>query len=278
MGAISPKLVKELREMTGAGLKDCKAALEEGEGNIDKAIEVIRKKGLAKAAKKAGRATKEGEIRCVTTDKATIFAEIVCETDFAAKNQKFIDFVDGVLERIAAGDYAEGDITEAVQDAEKDNVGAIVGTIGENIQITRVVRWETAGNVYNYIHDGGGVKIAALVDVEGVDDAEFGKLLAMHITASAPQYISPEDVPAELVEKERDIAASTPDMANKPENIIGKIVDGRINKWYTEICLLKQNWIHDDKISVEKAKPGIKINRFVRWQVGEISPEPTEED
>ncbi len=269
MANITAQMVKDLRERTGAGLVDCKKALTEADADVEKAVEVIRKMGLAKLDKKSHRATNEGHIQTIIRDDVAVMAEILCETDFVAKNAKFTDYVKALIERAADGDYPEGDISAAVKEAESDALGELIASCGENIQVRRIVRWTPKAKVHSYIHDGGGSKIGVMVEIDGEHDDEYGKYMAMHITAANPDYIAPEDVPEEVVNKEKEIAAAQPDMANKPENIIEKILIGRINKWYTQVCLTKQTWVHDDKTPVEKVNPNAKVLRFLRWQVGE---------
>ena len=267
--AITPALIKELNQKTGAGLMDCKKALSETDGDVQEAIQVIRKMGLATADKKAGRATREGHVNAVVTDSVAVLAEILCETDFVSSTDNFKDFVSGVTERAAGGDFPEGDIAEAIKEAEQDNIGDLIASVDENIQIRRVVRWNPKGKAFSYIHDGGGVKFGVLVDIEGDIDDEFGKLMAMHIAAASPEYVSADEVPEADIAREKEVALASPDLEGKPDEIKEKIVGGKINKWLSEVCLVKQKWAHDEKISVEKANPKATVARFVRWQVGE---------
>ena len=269
MVAITAQMVKELREKTGAGLVDCKKALTEVDGEVSKAIDVIRKMGLAKLDKKSHRTTNQGHVTAIVKDDVAILAEILCETDFVAKNAKFTDYVAAVSGRAADGDYPEGDIAEQVKAAESDALGELIASCGENIQVRRIVRWKPNGTVHSYIHDGGGSKIGVIVEVEGDHDEEYGKFMAMHIAASSPDYICPDDIPEDVVTKEKEIAAAQPDMAGKPADIIEKILIGRIRKWQDQVCLTRQTWVHDDKTQVEKVNPNAKVLRYLRWQVGE---------
>lgn len=272
MAQITGAMVKALRERTGAGMMDCKRALDEAEGDLDKGIEAIRKMGLAKQDKKAHRSTKEGLVQTEVNGNVAALAEVLCETDFVAKNQKFVDYFNGILTDAASGDYAEGDITEAVKaNHGGDALGELSASVGENIQITRVARWELSGQVFSYIHDGGGTKLGVMVEIEGDVDETFGKEVAMHICASAPAYISPEDVPAEIIEKEKEIAAAQPALAGKPPEMLEKILIGKINKFYQDVCLTNQTWIHDDKTKVKDVNKSAKVTRFLRWQVGETA-------
>ena len=271
MAQITGVMVKELRERTGAGMMDCKRALDEAEGDVEKGIEIIRKMGLAKAAKKSSRSTKEGVVRAVITDTVAVLAEVLCETDFVSSNANFVSYVDGVVNEAVEGNYSEGDICEAIKETQKDSLGELTASVGENIQIARVIRWQPAGKVFSYVHDGGGTKIGVMVEIDGDVGETYGKEVAMHICASNPTYICPDDVPAEVVAKEKEIAAAQPDLANKPAEILEKILIGKINKFYQDSCLTDQMWIHDDKTKVKDVDKSAKVTRFLRWQVGEIA-------
>ena len=266
MAEITAALVRELREKTGAGMMDCKKSLVESDGDIQEAIDQLRKSGAVKAAKKAGRSTNEGRITTLLNDNTAVLVEVLCETDFVAKNEVFGEFCDN-LAAVAAGLDGEGCKTDAIKDQVK--LPDLINQIGENIQISRVMRWEAQGKCESYIHAGG--KIAVLVDVDGEADEEYLKNLCMHVAAYNPQYISPDDVPAEAVAKEKEIAAATPELADKPEDMLEKILIGKIQKWYKDICLTRQAWVRDDKLAVEKVNPKAKICRFARWQVGEVA-------
>jgi elongation factor Ts len=265
MSNISAGMVKELREKTGAGMMDCKKALVESKGDFDGAVDYLRKSGIAKAEKKSSRAVKEGKIISIVEHGKGVLVEVLCETDFVAKNEKFGNFIQEVAGRVfAAG--GNGDVSEAVQESEKDTLTSMVATIGENMQIRRSVCWENAnGAIASYLHMGG--RIGVLVDVEGEDDQEFLNDLCMHIAAFKPDFVDSDSIPAEAIAKEKEIAAAQ--MANKPADIIEKIVGGKINKWYSEVCLVNQPWIKDDKTSIAKLKPNAKIKRFIRWEIGE---------
>lgn len=267
MAEITAAMVKELREKTGAGMMDCKKALTAAEGDMEGAIEHLRKTGIAKQEKKSGRATTEGKVATYINDGIAAQVEVLCETDFAAKNDKFVSYCDGLAERVATECTAVGDLSESVAEGEKDRIGELVTNIGENIQVRRVLRWDLEGQAGSYLHMGG--KIGVLVDVKGDADEDYLNNLCMHIAAFNPRYVRPDDVPAESVEKEKEIAAAQPDLANKPANILDKILIGKINKWYKDVCLTEQPWVRDDKISVQKANPKAEIVRFARWEVGE---------
>lgn len=264
MATISAKIVKELRDKTDAGMMDCKKALVEADGDMDKAVDILRKSGIAKAEKKSGRAVKEGKIISHIADGVGVLIEALCETDFVATNEKFIEYVTEVASKTAALSV-DGDVSEEVAASENAALTKLIATIGENMQLRRSIRWATAGKCASYLHMGG--RIGVLVDVEGDVDEETLTSLCMHIAAFKPQYVSSDEIPAALLEKEQEIARSQ--MEGKPENIIDKIIMGKINKWYKEICLNNQPWIRDDKMSVTKANPGMTIKRFIRWEIGE---------
>lgn len=261
---ITADQVKVLRDKTGAGMMDCKKALVESNGDMEQAIDELRKSGIAKAEKKSGRATNEGKIITAITDGKGAAVEVLCETDFVATNQKFIDFITDVVNRTLDID-GDGDISEQVQARENENLVAMVATIGENIQIRRAVKWNTSGKIASYLHMGG--RIGVMLDVDGEKDEAFLNETCMHIAAFKPPFISPENISAEMIAKEKEIAAAQ--VVGKPANIVDKIVDGKINKWYSEVCLVKQPWIKDDKSCLEKLRPGMKVKRFLRWEVGE---------
>lgn len=265
MPDITAKMVKELRDMTDAGMMDCKKALIETGGDMDAAVEHLRKAGIAKAAKKAGRTATEGRVAACIKDGIGVLVEVLCETDFVARNEVFNEYAQGLAARIADDYSGDRDLGEEVSAAEKDNVGELVGKIGENIQLRRAQRWESDGTLAYYLHMGG--KIGVMADIGGDVTDEMANDICMHIAAFNPHYVSPDQVPESIVEKEREIAEAQ--VTGKPDNIIDKIVDGKIRKWYTEVCLTEQPWLRDDKTTLSKLAPNVEIRRFVRWQVGE---------
>ena len=264
MSEISANIVKELREKTGAGMMDCKKALVAADGDMEKAIENLRKAGITKAEKKASRATKEGRIIAVVSGNQAAMVEVLCETDFVAVNEKFNNFI-GTIVRNTVKLPGNGDITAAVQTAEKAELTGMIATIGENMQIRRAVKWETAGKIAYYLHMGG--RIGVMVDVEGVIEEEVLADLCKHIAAFRPVYIGPDDVPAEAIAKEKEIAAAQ--VVGKPAQIVDKIVMGKIGKWYSDVCATRQPWIRDDKTCFEKVAPKAVVKRFVRWEITE---------
>jgi len=265
MAAISASMVKELRDRTGVGMMDCRKALETAGGDMELAIEHLRKAGIAKAATKAGRTAKEGRLVNLIRDGSGVLAEILCETDFVAKTNEFQGFAAAVAEKALTGSDADGDISAPFGDSIRDTLNALIGKIGENMQVRRVLRWKAAGQLGAYLHLGG--KIGVMVEVEGTAEKALIADICMHIAAFSPRYIVPADVPADVMAKEKEIAAAQ--VQGKPANIVDKIVLGKINKWYTEVCLTQQPWIRDDKTCLAKVAPQVTVKRFVRWQVGE---------
>ena len=277
---VTAAMVKELREITSAGMLDCQKALKETDGNMEKAIEFLREKGLATAAKKAGRIAAEGIVKAYLTDdkKVGVLLEVNSETDFVAKNEEFQTFVSNVAKLIADEDPAD---VEALKELKYENetVGsaftALIAKIGENMNLRRFVR--IAGNVCSYTHGGG--RIGVLVETEGALDTdekyEAARDVAMQIAAINPLYLTKEVVPAADVAKEKEIIIAQikedPKNANKPEQIIEKMVEGKINKFYETNCLLQQEFVKDSELKVEKylASKGVKLTNFVRFEKGE---------
>jgi len=274
--AITAALVKELRERTGAGMMECKKALVDTEGDIEAAIEAMRKSGQAKAAKKAGRTAAEGVVVIKIDDegKRGVVVEVNCETDFVAKDANFAAFADTIAHRaletavadvVALGNLpvGAGDDTTVSQARE-----ALVAKIGENVQVRRLVRFdEVSGVLHSYRH---GARIAVVVEMEG-GDRVLGKDIAMHIAASNPMCVSAEDVPTEVLAKEKEIFRVQALESGKPENIVDKIVEGRVRKYLEEVTLLGQAFVKDPDITVEKLlkQAGAKVLRFARLEVGE---------
>ena len=261
---ITAETVKTLRDKTGAGMMDCKRALTEAGGDMEKAIEVLRKAGAAKADKKSGRATNQGKLGTMVAGNKAAMVEVLCETDFAANTDQFKDLVTKVCEATLAVD-GEGDVTEAVNAACKELLTSKIATIGENMQIRRAMKMEGSGVFDSYLHTAS--RIGVLVEVEGDNDADFIHNVCIHIAAFNPRYICSKCVPADVIEHEKEIAKAQ--LAGKPENIIEKIVMGKINKWFTEVCLVDQPWIDDGKTCISKLKPNMTVKRFVRWEIGE---------
>lgn len=281
--------VKNLREATGCGMMDCKKALTDADGDFDKAVELLREKGLAAAAKKAGRIAAEGLVAAVLdpAQKAGVVIEVNSETDFVGKNADFVAFVNACAQTVLEQNPADLDALMACTIAGgSDTVEAVLRdkilTIGENIKIRRFIRYE--GTLQSYIHGGGKIGVLVKFDTDVYDKigfADYAKDVAMQIAAINPVYLKREEVPAEVIAKEKEILmaqiASDEKSKNKPAQIIEKMVEGRVGKYYKENCLLEQPFVKDDKMTVQqytdntaKALGGkIQIVEFVRFEKGE---------
>jgi len=248
MAEITAALVKELRELTGLGMMECKKALAEAGGDLKKAEELLRIKSGAKAGKAAGRIAAEGVIGAwLSGDGRTgSLVELNCETDFVAKNADFVAFAQSLAEMVAAKNPADGAALSALPGVEAQRQ-ALVQKIGENIAIRRIARLQTGAKLAQYVHGG---RIGVLVDYEGDDAA--GRDVAMHISFARPAYMTRAEVPAEIVERERGILAARAKESGKPEAIVAKMVEGGLNKFLGEQTLLGQPFIKDDKQTVEK--------------------------
>ncbi len=299
--AVTAALIKELRGMTGVGMSDCKAALVETDGDLEKAVEVLRKKGMAKAEKKAGRVAAEGlSFAYITEDgKAAAAVEVNSETDFVAKNEIFRTFVENVAKQAVKSDAADMDafMNEAwIEDSAKTVKEALVekvSVIGENLTIRRFKKFAADENsvFVSYLHAGGKVAVLLEFAADVKSDAliEAGKNVCMQIAAMSPKFVCREEIPADFIAKEREIlteqAKADPKNAGKPENILEKMIEGRINKEMKEFCLVDQEYVKDDKVSVGKyiesvAKEiggKVSIKSFVRFETGE-GIEKKEED
>ncbi|HEY7179092.1 MAG TPA: translation elongation factor Ts [Gaiella sp.] len=266
MSQISASLVKELRERTGAGMMDCKRALEEANGDLELATRLLREKGMASAAKRAGRATTEGRVAervAVDASSGTLVA-VGCETEPVSKNDDFLGFVEHALETVEQ----EGPGSEV---ALEDERVALTAKLGENVVVTGAARFEAVdgGRVASYVHPPGN-KLGVLVQVRG-GSPELGRRLAMHIAASSPEWIGREDVPDELVVSEREIFAGTDEVLSKPEQAREKIVDGMLQKrFFAARVLVDQPWIHDPSTTVGQALAGegAEVLEFERLQLG----------
>ena len=273
---ITAEQVKALREKTGAGMMDCKKVLTETNGDMDKAIELLRERGIAKAAKKSDRIAAEGLVyACVSDDKKVgALVEVNAETDFVGKNEEFRNFVADVAKQVVEKnpkDMEELLAKESIAVAGKTVSEVLtdkIATIGENMNIRRFVRFETAGLVESYIHGDG--KIGVLVEM-AKGEAELAKDLCMQIAAAKPEYLKESDVPAEVVEKEMEILKAQAMNEGKPAEIAEKMVKGRIGKFYSEICLLDQDFVKDPDTKVGKLveSKGAEVSRFARFEKGE---------
>ena len=274
MAQITASLVKELRERTGAGMMDCKKALTQTDGNIEAAIDYLRENGIAKAAKKADRIAAEGLSYIEVKGNKAVILEINSETDFVAKNEKFVALVKNVAEAILAAEPAT--LEEALQvEAQGGTVEAVINegiaTIGEKLSLRRfeVVTKTDADAFGAYSHMGG--RIGVLTLVEGSTEEEAAKDVAMHIAALAPRYLDESEVPADVLEHEKKVLTEQALNEGKPANIVEKMIVGRINKFLEEITVVKQKFVKDDSFTVEKfvASKGGKLAKFVRYEVGE---------
>ena len=259
--AITAKDVQALREMTGVGMMDCKKALTEAEGDMDKAVEILREKGLAASQKKAGRIAAEGMAYAAVIDGVGVVVEVNAETDFVGKNEKFVNFVKGVAATVAACNPADLDALMAckydgtdltVQEQQQE----MVLVIGENIKVRRFARF-AEGFCVPYIHAGGKIGVLVSLNVEGdIDATEIGKDVAMQIAALNPRFWDKSQVTEDVLAEEKKIMlvqmANDPKMSNKPDQVKEKIVDGKLNKFYSENCLLQQDFVKDGDMTVEK--------------------------
>lgn len=286
--AITAGMVKELREMTGAGMMDCKKALTEPNGDMDKAIEYLRKNGQAKAEKKAGRIAAEGIVRTVVRDdKVAAIVEVNSETDFVAKNADFQAFVETVAEQAVDTDAADMDAFMAEawkEDSSKTVKEALVekiAVIGENLNIRRYEQVKTDGCVVSYIHGGGRIGVLVVADTDVVNDniKTCLKNVAMQVAAMYPKYVSRSEVSQEYMDHEKEIllAQAKKENPEKPDNIIEKMIIGRLNKELKEICLLDQVYVQDSDLTVAKyvdkvAKENnanVTVKQFIRFETGE---------
>jgi elongation factor Ts len=269
--AITAALVKELRELTGAGMMECKKALVEVDGDIEVAKELLRKRGQASADKKASRVAAEGRIEMAVGDRAAVAVEVNCESDFVAKDENFRGFAAQVAALVLEHEPADLDALMSLEVpaggtlevARKD----LIAKIGENVSVRRFELMRPRGEVGSYVH---GDKIGVLVDVENAD-AELRKDLAMHIAASRPNCVSADDVPEDVVAKERRFLSEQAEQSGKPPEIVAKMVEGRLRKYLSDITLLGQPFVKDADVSVGKllSQRGATVAGFVRLEAGE---------
>jgi len=291
--SITAEQVAKLRERTGAGMMDCKKALTENSGDFDKAIEYLRKKGMASASKKAGRTAKEGTVYSLidTAKQVAVLVEVNCETDFVAKTENFQKFVNQIATHIAAASPESpqtlltqkysGDASKTVDEFIRETIAIL----GENIMVRRFARYPMKSGVavHSYIHAGGKVGVLVETSISNpakANDATMTGLLrdlTMHVAAASPLYLKSDEVPADTIAKEKEIALAQLQGQNKPADVLEKIASGKINKYFEEVCLLKQKFIKDDKKTVEAlvAETGkamgetIAITRFARFLLGD---------
>ncbi|HCU8133562.1 TPA: elongation factor Ts [Staphylococcus aureus] len=275
MATISAKLVKELREKTGAGMMDCKKALTETDGDIDKAIDYLREKGIAKAAKKADRIAAEGLVHVETKGNDAVIVEINSETDFVARNEGFQELVKEIANQVLD---TKAETVEALMETTLPNGKSVderikeaISTIGEKLSVRHfAIRTKTDNDAFGaYLHMGG--RIGVLTVVEGSTDEEAARDVAMHIAAINPKYVSSEQVSEEEINHEREVLKQQALNEGKPENIVEKMVEGRLRKYLQEICAVDQDFVKNPDVTVEaflKTKGG-KLVDFVRYEVGE---------
>ena len=282
--AITAKMVKELREKTGAGMMDCKKALTETDGSMDEAIDVLRKSGAAKAAKKADRIAAEGTTFIKTAGNKAVLIELNCETDFVTKNETFQKLTEDIADHILEQEPA--DLTEAMQQTVTDKdqtlaeyINSVVAKIGEKITLRRfALLSKTDADAFGaYLHMGG--RIGALTVLEGTTDEDVAKDIAMHVAAVNPSYITREDVNEEEVNREREILKEQALNEGKPAKIVEKMVEGRLGKFFEGICLLEQEFVKDPDMKVQKfvESKNASIKDFVRYEVGEGIEKKTED-
>jgi elongation factor Ts len=284
---ISAELVKQLREMTGAGMLECKKALEEAQGDIEKAKEILRIRGLAKAEKKAGRETKEGIVQTYVSEdrKVGVILELNCETDFVARNEQFVELSLNLAKHIASlkenanksgsfEDIAQQPYYADNSQKVEDLVKSAIARIGENIKLSRWARFDAEGYVHAYVHGIGRVGVLMEYKADRISDdvLRLAQDIVLQIAAMKPEFVSVEAIPLEVLEREKKILAEQTRQEGKPEHIIDKIVEGKLKRFYQEKVLLEQSFIKDEKKSVKQyiSESGLnfEVVRFVRFEVG----------
>jgi elongation factor Ts len=278
MAEITAGMIKDLRERTGVGMGKCKEALVETNGDIEAAVDLLRKSGMASAVKKSAREANEGKIGVAETGENIAIVEVNAETDFVVNNEKFQKFVQDIADEIAHTKPASLESFLAQKFSKDSSLtidefrATLVQAIGENIQISRfvLIPKRKGHSVAAYSHSGG--KIVTLVDIGGGEGKEsLSRDIAMHVAAASPEYLNPQSVPADVIQRERDIAKEQ--VKGKPENITEKIVDGKIKAFYDMACLLNQRYIKDDAVTIEdyvkKNGSDLAVNSFIRWTVGQ---------
>jgi elongation factor Ts len=268
--SISAKLVKELRERTGAGMMECKRALVETDGDLDAAGDLLRKSGQAKADKKAGRVAAEGRVVVSNDGARYVIVEVNSETDFVAKDDNFVEFAQQVAATALSGGAADlgGLLASDAGGITIDQARtALIAKVGENIGVRRFEILQTEGPVGEYVH---GSRIGVVVELDGGDET-LARDIAMHVAASNPSFVAPADVPGEVLEKEKEILSAQAEQEGKPANIVEKMVEGRLRKYLAEITLLGQPFVKDPDMTVGQLlkNAGAGVIRFVRYEVGE---------
>jgi elongation factor Ts len=271
--SISASDVSNLRQMTGAGMMDCKTALDEAEGNIEKAAEILRKKGIVKAGKRAGKIAAEGTVNVKVDGNTAVVLEINSETDFVAKNEDFKEVVAKMTDFVLAQKLSNvEDILKQEMEGKKveEYLTEVTAKIGEKVSLRRVVVLEKIDNEAfgAYIHMGG--KIGTLVVITNSTDQDMARDIAMHAAAANPKYLDSSKIPAEVIDKEKEVYTEQLKNEGKPENIIENILKGKINKFYGEVCLIEQPFIKDDKKKVKEIlADNSEVKEYVRFELGE---------
>ncbi len=273
---ITAKDVANLRNMTGAGMMECKKALVDSDGNVDKAIELLRERGVAKVAKKESRIAAEGAVGSYVNGNVGVLVEINCESDFVSKGEKFQNIVSDIAKVIAEqkpNNIEELNLCKINNITVKDYIAEQTLVIGEKLSIRRFEMYVTTGKIETYIHMGGKVGVMVEANPYTSGESELHDV-ALQIAAAKPTYVSRKDVPADVLDKEKNILLvqmqNDPKNASKPKEILSKIVDGKIGKYYTENCLLDQPFVKDDSLTIEKLIANkFSVAKFVRWEMGE---------
>jgi elongation factor Ts len=281
MAEITAQLIKDLRERTGVGMSKCKEALEEAQGDMEKAIAILRKAGMASAVKKQGREAKEGAVLAKANDKCIAIVEVNAETDFVAKNERFQEFCKNILDELLLSEPAslESFIQQKYSKDPSLTIdqyrSLIIQTIGENILISRIAiipkKKDSSWGIYSHL----GGKILTCVELHGQGEEDLARDIAMHVAAASPEYVNPNAVPKDIIEKEREIAHAQ--MQGKPANIIEKIVGGKVNAYFDQVCLSRQKFVKDDSVSIEglikkkadQSGKTLELISFQRWMVGQ---------
>lgn len=278
---ITAELVKQLRDRTGVSMSKCKEALDQSQGDMEKAIDFLRKSGMASAVKKEGREVNEGLIGYIETDHCIVIAEVNSETDFVAQNEKFKSFIKDLCEEVATSNItAVADLMQKTYSKDTtltvDQYRALVmQSLGENIQVRRILLLQKSSDLSVGIYSHMGGKIVTAVVVEGSNEAEaVAREIAMHTAAESPEYLNPSEVPEEVKARETEIARSQ--VIGKPDNIIEKIVEGKMAAFYDQVCLVCQKFVKDNSITIEnliemeskKSGKNLRIGRFIYWKVG----------
>ena len=266
MSNISAAQVKELREKTGLGLMDCKKALEDAEGNMDKAIEELRKTSGVKASKKSGRSAADGLIAIKNIEDQIFMIEVNCETDFVARDDSFVEFTSQTLKSYS--ENPDKTLQELMDDGIEDNREKIVQKLGENIVVRRVAKTESSTITGSYLHSNN--KIGCIVSLEG-GSQDLAIDIAMHAAATDPLAVSPADIPSELVEKEREIYKAQSEDSGKPPEIIEKMIEGKVSKFLAEVSLTEQDFVKDPNTKINQLlkENSASILNFTRFEVGE---------